>query len=94
MLLQEVVVYNLSKGENVHVAYFDIKKAFDTVYIPGLLYKLYTLGMEKKIWKIAQDSYNFQCAALVAGELGPWFVPERSIHQGAPLSKPFYQIYI
>ena len=51
MLLQEVVAYNLSKGENVHVAFLDIKKAFDTVYIPGLLYKLYTLGMEKKYGK-------------------------------------------
>ena len=31
---------------------------------------------------------------IVAGEPGPWFVPERGIHQGAPLSMPFYQIYI
>ena len=31
MLLQEVVACNLSKGENVHVAFLDIKKAFDTV---------------------------------------------------------------
>ena len=53
------------------------------------------MGIEKKIWKIVQDSYkNFKCAALVAGEPGPWFVPERGIHQGAPLSMPFYQIYI
>ena len=72
MLLQEVVAYNLSKGENVHVAFLDIKKAFDTVYILELLYKLYKLGMKKTIWKIVQDSYkNFQCAALVAGEPGP-----------------------
>ena len=48
MLLQEVVSYNMSKEENVHVALLDIKKAFDTVYIPGILYNLYILGMEKK----------------------------------------------
>ena len=48
MLLQEVVAYNLSKGENVHVTFLDMKKAFDTVYIPGLLYTLYTFEKEKK----------------------------------------------
>ena len=93
MVLQEVIAQNLSKGESVYVAFLDIKKAFDTVFIPGLMYKLYMCGMRLKPWRLIQDSYtNYECAAYVAGRPGSWFIPERGIHQGAPLSMHMYLI--
>ena len=99
MLFQETISYNLSKGESVYVAFMDIRKAFDTVYIPGLLYKLYNLELSMKTFKLISDSYqNYECAALVAGCPGSWFKPQRGIHQGGPTVHAtvsnFYQLLI
>ena len=44
MLLQEAVSYNLARVEKVYVFFLDIRKAFDTICIPGLLYKLYQMA--------------------------------------------------
>ena len=86
MVLQKVIAQNLSKGKSVYIAFLDIKKAFDTVFIPGLMYKLYMSGMRLKPWRLIQGSYtNYECAAYVAGRPGSWFIPEMGIHQGAPL---------
>ena len=57
--------------------------------------KLSRLGLRRKLWSLIRDSYKYyQCAALIAGQPGTWFVPEWGIHQGAPLSMPLYQVYI
>ena len=34
----------LEKGEEIHVVFLDLSKAYDRVSIPGLLYKLSSLG--------------------------------------------------
>ena len=56
MMLQEVISYNNIKRESVYVAYLDIRKAFDTVYIPGLMVKLSWLGLGRKPWSLIRDS--------------------------------------
>ena len=94
-LVQESISYNTSRGSNVFVAFLDIKKAFDSVWLPGFLYKLKLAGMRHKPWKMICDAYDsFQCAAYINGKPGPWFTVERGVHQGGPLSMPLYQIYI
>ena len=95
MLLQELIAENNHKGATVYVAFLDIRKAFDTVWIQGLLYKLYKAGLRDKPWRLICDSYtNYQCAVSIGGQPGSWFYPERGVHQGAPLSMPLYQVYI
>ena len=95
MIVQEAIEYNTRKGGNVWVAFLDIRKAFDTVWIPGMLYKLYETGIDAKIWRLIQKGYtNFLCAAYVAGEPGDWFIQTRGLHQGAPISMMIYQVYI
>ena len=95
MLLQELIAYNLQRSSTIYVAFLDIKKAFDTVWINGLLFKLLEAGMRKKPWILIKNSYeNYKCAAHVGGVTAPWFTPQRGVHQGAPLSMPLYQIYI
>ena len=57
MLVQEAVAYNLEKGESVYAGFGDIKKAFDTVWIDGLLYKLHINGIDIKTWKLIRNGY-------------------------------------
>ena len=63
-MLQEAVYANTC----VYVALLDVKKAFDTVWINGMLYKLIKLGVDKRLLRIISDSYNgFQCTVRVCG---------------------------
>ena len=95
MLLQEIISHNRSRGATVYVTFLDIRKAFDTVWIEGLLHKLYKSGMSNKIWRLVREGYrNFECSAYVAGRPGGWFIPQRGVHQGAPLSMKLYQVYL
>ena len=95
LLLQETIDYNRSKGETVYMAFLDIQKAFDTVWVEGLIYKLFKLGMDPVTVCIINESFkDFQCTAYIAGETSSWFNPQRGVHQGAPLSMTLYEIYI
>ena len=48
LLVQEAIAYSVNKGESVYVGLLDTKKAFDTVWVNGLIYKLHDLGMHVK----------------------------------------------
>ena len=95
LLVQEAVAYNLNRGNSVHGAGLDARKAFDTVWVNGLLYKLHKAGFNCTAWKLIKSSYSeFQCAVLLYGVSGRWFSPLRGVHQGAPLSMLLYVFYM
>ena len=94
-LVQESIAYHVNKGNSVYAAFLDTKKAFDTVWIDGLLFKLLKAGMSPKIWRLIKSGYtDFKCAAYINGRAGEWFTAERGVHQGAPLSMRLYLVYI
>ena len=81
--------------KTVYGGFLDTKKAFDTLWILGLLYKLYLAKVNAKVWLLIQDAYcDFECTAYVNGLTGRWFIPMRGVHQGAPLSMILYTIFI
>lgn len=95
LLLQESIARNLDKGETVYAAFLDIRKAFDSVWIDGLLYMLKEQNLNIKTLRVIANAYdNFQCAAHVNGTTSDWFVPQRGVHQGGPLSMKLYQVFI
>ena len=93
LLVQESVAYCLDRYHKAILAALDIMKAFDSVWLPGFLVKLHRAGMHTKTWRLLDNAYQgFECAAFVGGMPAEWFVVLRGVHQGAPLSMPFYQI--
>ena len=81
--------------KTLYGTFLDTMKAFDTLWILGLLYKLYLAKMNGKAWLLIQNAYSdFECTAYVNGLTGEWFIPLRGVHQGAPLSMILYTIFI
>ena len=67
---------------SVYVCLLDARKAFDTVWYPGLFLKLNQMGCNMHLWKILWDYYQgFQCSVFVAGRQTAWFPVEQGVHQ-------------
>ena len=68
-LLQETVSSASETNGNVFVAFFDVSKAFDTVWIDGLFYKLHECGIVGKVWRILYRTlYKIFCVGSVVKE--------------------------
>ena len=95
LLLQETVSHNVECGSNTYVTFFDTKKAFDTVWIDGLLYMLYVYGIRGKLWRLIRLSY-LECftAILLNGCVSNWFMLLQGVKQGAVLSMLLYICFI
>ena len=94
-LVQECVSYNVNRGCSVYGGCLDTSKAFDSVWINGLLYKLHELGIDFKVWKLIKNAYTgFKCAVNVNGQSSDWFDILRGVHQGAPFSMKLYIVYV
>ena len=95
LILQENIANYSDKGCSVYVAFLDIRKAFDTTWIEGLLYKMIECGINLKTLRLIGESYKqFQCAVIIDGKQGEWFMPERGVHQGSPLSMKIYHFFV
>ena len=93
-VVQQSVTMSLNEGRTVYGGFMDTQKAFDTLWILGLLYKLYKAKLNRTAWLLVKNAYtNFYCTALVNGIIGEWFCPKRGVHQGAPLSMVWYTVF-
>ena len=94
-LLQETVSSALERKKNVFVAFYDVSKAFDTVWIKGLFFKLYNMGIRGITWRLLYRSYiDFFCKVRIGDETSNWFQMRCGIHQGVFLSLIKYVAFI
>ena len=49
--LQEAIATSLEAGKNGFVAFYDVAKAFDSVWIDGLFRQVYSSGITGKTWR-------------------------------------------
>ena len=55
----ETINHMLERGSKVFSCFLDVRKAFDTVWIDGLLYKLFSeLGIKGRMWLAIRDLYT------------------------------------
>ena len=95
LLLQESVASALETHDKVFVSYFDVSKAFDTVWMNGLFSKLHDMGIRGKLWRLMYRTYTgFHCRVRVAGSFSDWYPMSCGIHQGGVLSLVKYLVFI
>ena len=92
----ETINHVLERGSKVFGCFLDVRKAFDTVWIDGLLYKLFTeLGIEGKMWLAIKDLYtDVKARVLFSGTLSRIFDISQGTGQGRILAPFMYKIYI
>jgi hypothetical protein len=68
--IEEVLNHCSEDNDKFYAAYMDISKAFDTMWINGMLYKLYyTKGVTDKAWRLIQNYYlNMKEFVIVEGK--------------------------
>ena len=94
-LLRETIQYNRENGKDVFIAFLDARKAFDSVWINGLLLKLFELNVDTKLWRIIKNMYTeFRCTVRIKDEFTEWFDILQGVQQGAPLSLWLYEVFV
>ena len=86
----------LERGSKIFGCFLDVRKAFDTVWIDGLHYKLYTeLGIKGRMWVAIKNLYtDVKAQVLYSGLLSGTFELSQGTGQGRILAPFIYKVYI
>ena len=84
----------LERGSKVFSCFLDVRKAFDTVWIESLLYKLFSeFGIGGRIWLVIKDLYTgVRACVLYSGSLSREFDVLQGIGQGKILAPFMYKV--
>ena len=75
--------------------FVDFKKAFDSIWHDGLMYKLLESGIGGKTYDIIKSMYtNNKCAVKIGEKHTDFFPQSRGVRQGCSLSPTLFNIYI
>ena len=92
----ETINHITERGRIVFACYLDVKKAFDTVWIDGLLFKFFfDLGIDSKFWLILKDLYtDIHAKVLHGGNYSRTFKRLQGSGQGRILAPFMHKVYI
>ena len=77
------------------MAFFDVAKALDTVWIGGLFFQLHELDIRGNTWYILYRFYmNFRLCVHVNGLYSEWYSLRCRINQGGILSPLRHTVFI
>ena len=86
----------LERGSKIFNFFLDVRKAFDTVWIDGLLYKQYLeLGINGRMWLAIKGLYTIVTAqAFYKGSLSRKIDVSQGSGQGRILAPFMYKVYV
>ena len=95
-VISESVNQAVEQGDNVFASFLDVRKAFDTVWHDGLLFKLYEeLSIDFGLWLIIRDLYQgLQANVIHGGQLSSISPISQGSGQGRILALFMYKVYI
>ena len=93
--LHETINTINEQNSTAFMAFLDIRKAFDTVWHPGIFQKLYEFGIKGKTFKIIQHAYEYISSSVMCnGMNSKWIDMQRGIRQGGVLSCFLYLLFM
>ncbi|KAH9270830.1 hypothetical protein BASA83_006982 [Batrachochytrium salamandrivorans] len=93
--LVDIIQRRQNAGLNTHVLFIDIRKAFDTVPVGALLWKLQNMGLSCRTLAFLKALYTSSSARARAGSLlSDPFPVQRGVRQGCPLSGLLFNLFI
>ena len=94
-LINEAVNHFVERGSKVFACFLDVCKAFDTVWIDGLFFKLFSeLKVQGKMLSIVKTSYSkTQCFVYFNGSTSDKFDVLQGTGQGRILAAFMYKVY-
>ena len=92
----ETINHMLERGSKVFTCFLDVRKAFDTVWIDGLLLKLFTeLGIKWRTWLVMKNiKIDVKARVLFSDELSREFDISQGTGQGRILVPFMHKVYI
>ena len=83
----------LERGNKVFGCFRDVREAFDTVWIDGLLFKLFSyLGINGRMWLAIKDMYtDIKAHVIFAGSLSREYNISQGTGQGRLLAPFMYK---
>jgi hypothetical protein len=94
VLMSEAIIESDEKKSPLYISFMDTKKAFDVVWHPSLLRRLFLLGVEGKIWLIMKQMYQDMTAKVKwQGHLSETLQIAQGLQQGGIGSADCYKVY-
>ena len=95
LTVMEAICYYNERNSPVYCAFLDNEKAFDRVWLDGLFYKLYNLGITGKLWRILRSSYSSMYSCVSYAEYkSDMFHVKQGVGQGRVISAWLFTLYI
>ena len=95
-IILETINHMLERGSKIFSCFLDVRKAFDTVWIDDLLFKLFpNLGINGRMWLAIKDlCTNVKARVLYSGSLYRMSGISQGTGQGRILAPFMYKVYI
>ena len=91
----EAINHMFERGSNVFTCFLDVCKAFDTVWIDGLLFKLFfEFGIRGRMWRALRSLRSMKAQVLCFGSLSRKCDTLQGTGQGRLLAPFMYKVYI
>ena len=96
LIIDEVINRCLEDGDKIYDCYVDIAKAFDRMWINGMLYKLYfNIGITGKTWRLIYNWYHdMEEYVCIDGSNSRTYKLHQGTLQGGVLSPWIFLIFI